>query len=165
MSTTFTRIAAAQLALRQMAANSPAAAADAALLGLVITAVNNEVKELQVKNKLAGPDESLVIKQVEKAINQAREAEAIYLAATPSPEVATKLAAAQHEIQVLRTFLPQPLSLEEIANVIAQAIAQLPPTPRTAKDIGSVSNYLKNNYQGRYSPKDVAPLIKAALGL
>jgi uncharacterized protein YqeY len=65
------------------------------------------------------------------------------------------------ELNVLKRFLPQALSPEEIAEMVKGAIERLGAT--TQKDMGKVMQELKSEYVGRASGKDVSEEVKRQL--
>tara|TARA_A100001015_G_C14811956_1_gene641125 strand:+ start:228 stop:683 length:456 start_codon:yes stop_codon:yes gene_type:complete len=67
----------------------------------------------------------------------------------------------QYEIDVLNTYLPQPLSDEDIDAAITQAIAHVSATGM--KDMGKVMALLKPDMQGRADMSKVSQLIKQRL--
>ena len=74
------------------------------------------------------------------------------------PELAEQEAA---EVKVLEEFLPQPLTPEEIAHLIAQAITETQAS--SMADMGKVMAMLKPQLQGRADFGQVSAQVKQAL--
>lgn len=66
------------------------------------------------------------------------------------------------EIVIIETFLPQPLSDEEISALIAQAMAETGASGM--QDMGKVMGWLKPKVQGRADMGPLSGKIKAQLG-
>jgi uncharacterized protein YqeY len=80
-----------------------------------------------------------------------------YLAAE-RPELAEK---EQQELEVIKTFLPQPLSDSEIIQIIDDAIAAT--GARSMQDMGMVMALIKPRVQGRADMGTVSTLVKRKL--
>ncbi len=65
------------------------------------------------------------------------------------------------ELDILKEFLPQALSPEEIAEMVKGAIEGLGAT--SVKDMGKVMQELKSEYVGRASGRDVSEEVKRQL--
>ncbi|MBI5462764.1 MAG: GatB/YqeY domain-containing protein [Gammaproteobacteria bacterium] len=68
----------------------------------------------------------------------------------------------QYEMEVVQTYLPQPLSPAEIDTLIGQAIAETGASG--IKDMGKVMALLKPQLQGRADMSAISGQIKAKLG-
>ena len=68
----------------------------------------------------------------------------------------------QFEIEVIQAYLPQPLSEQEISQLIAEAIATS--GAESMRDMGKVMGILKPVMQGRADMGKVSGLIKSQLG-
>lgn len=66
------------------------------------------------------------------------------------------------EIEILETFLPQPLSAEELSALIDEAMAAT--GAATMQDMGKVMGFLKPKVQGRADMGALSGQIKAKLG-
>lgn len=66
------------------------------------------------------------------------------------------------EIACIETFLPTPLSADEMAAAIDQAIQEK--EADCIKDMGKVMGYLKENYAGRMDFSKVSGTVKERLG-
>lgn len=65
------------------------------------------------------------------------------------------------EIAVLREFLPQPLSADEIASLVDEAVAATGAT--TPRDLGRVMGWLSPRTRGRADGKRVSELVNRRL--
>ena len=101
-------------------------------------------------------DDAGVLKVIEKQAKQRRET----IAATEEsrPELAAAEAA---EVAVLARYLPEPLSEDELANLINEAIAQTGAT--STADLGQVMGALQPRIAGRADGKTVAGLVRSRL--
>ncbi|MCP4598611.1 GatB/YqeY domain-containing protein [Neptuniibacter sp.] len=69
--------------------------------------------------------------------------------------------AERQELEVIKTFLPQPLTDEEIAGLVKQAAEQS--GAQSMQDMGKVMGILKPQIQGRADMGTVSQLVKAQL--
>lgn len=103
-------------------------------------------------------DDIGVIAVVDKLIKQRRDSINQYLAAGRQ-DLADR---ERFEADVLSAYLPQPLTTEEIAALVAQAVTETGAT--SARDMGKVMNWLKPRLAGRADMTAVSAQVKAALG-
>ncbi|WP_345852176.1 GatB/YqeY domain-containing protein [Shewanella algae] len=114
------------------------------------------IKQIEVDTRETLNDEQ-IIAVLTKMVKQRRDAIAQYEAAG-RPELAEAEAA---EIQVIETFLPQPLSESEIAALIDAAIQDNGAS--TMADMGKVMGALKSKVQGRADMGAISAQIRAKL--
>ncbi|MFW1677451.1 GatB/YqeY domain-containing protein [Pontibacter sp. JAM-7] len=69
--------------------------------------------------------------------------------------------AERQELEVIKTFLPQPLTDEEIAALVASAATESGAS--SMQDMGKIMAILKPQVQGRADMGQVSKLVKAAL--
>jgi len=69
--------------------------------------------------------------------------------------------AERQELEVIKTFLPQPLTDEEIADLVKQAAEQS--GAQSMQDMGKVMGILKPQIQGRADMGTVSKLVKTQL--
>ncbi len=74
------------------------------------------------------------------------------------PELAKK---EEEEIKVLQGFLPEPLSAEELAKIVDEAVAEA--GAQSAKDMGKVMKLLMPKVQGRAEGKQVNDHVRQRL--
>ena len=103
-------------------------------------------------------DDAAVLGVIEKMIKQRRESVEMYLAGARE-DLAAKESA---EIEVLSTYLPEPLGADELAALIDAAIAATGAT--SMKDMGRVMAQLRAQAQGRADMAVLSAQVKARLG-
>ncbi|WP_415905157.1 GatB/YqeY domain-containing protein [Neptuniibacter sp. QD48_55] len=69
--------------------------------------------------------------------------------------------AERQELEVIKTFLPQPLTDEEVADLVKQAAEQS--GAQSMQDMGKVMGILKPQIQGRADMGTVSKLVKSQL--
>jgi len=116
-----------------------------------------EFKRVEVDERIEIDDErALAI--LDKMTKQRRDSIAQYSAAGRDDLVAVE----QYEIDVLSEFLPEALSEEELAKLVADAIAQS--GAASMQDMGKVMGILKPQVQGRADMAQISQLVKSQLG-
>lgn len=131
-------------------------AKDKARLGTVRLALS-EVKRIEVDERIE-PDEARVLSVLEKMIKQRRESIRQY----ESAERKDLADVEQAEIDVLQTFMPQPLTDAEIDAIVTQALADTGAS--SVQDMGKVMAAVKPQMAGRADMGAVGQLIKNKLG-
>lgn len=116
------------------------------------TAIKNA--EIEARRELG---EEAVIKVLSTLVKQRREAADAYRASRP--ELAEK---EELELAVLQEFLPQPLSPEEVRDIIDRAIAELGAS--SMQDMGAVMKQVTARTVGRADGKEVSGLVRMRLG-
>jgi len=66
------------------------------------------------------------------------------------------------EIEVLTTYLPKQLTLEEVKEILDEAFNKINPT--SGKDMGLIMKEVSPKVKGRYDMQEVSKLIKERLG-
>ncbi|MBU2039525.1 MULTISPECIES: GatB/YqeY domain-containing protein [Gammaproteobacteria] len=116
-----------------------------------------EFKRVEVDERIEIDDErALAI--LDKMTKQRRDSIAQYSAAGRDDLAAVE----QYEIDVLSEFLPEALSEEELAKLVADAIAQS--GAASMQDMGKVMGILKPQVQGRADMAQISQLVKSQLG-
>ncbi|GGI69725.1 GatB/YqeY domain-containing protein [Shewanella gelidii] len=114
------------------------------------------IKQIEVDSRESlSDDQALAV--LTKMVKQRRDSIAQYEAAGRDELAAAEAA----EIQVLETFLPKPLSEEEIAAIIDATISEVGAS--TMADMGKVMGALKPKVQGRADMGAIGSLIRAKL--
>jgi len=103
-------------------------------------------------------DDAGVLKAVEKLVKQGRDS-AEQFTKGGRPELADKELA---EIEILKAYLPEPLSDEDLNTLIEAAIAST--GAASLRDMGKVMNTVREQAQGRADMGAVSGLVKARLG-
>ena len=116
-----------------------------------------EIKKVEVDERI-DPDDVRVTSILDKMVKQRRDSIKQFIDAGRD-ELAAK---EQTEIEVIQEFLPQPLSEEEIASLIEEAIASTGAT--SMQDMGKVMGLLKPQMAGKADMGKVSRLIKQRLG-
>ncbi len=130
-------------------------AKDKARLGTIRLALS-AIKQREVDEKITLTDDDIVA-VLTKMVKQRRDSVSQY-------EAANRLDLAeveQAEITILEEFMPQPLSEDEVAALIDNAIAES--SPAGMQDMGKVMAILKPQIQGRADMGKVSGLVRAKL--
>lgn len=115
-----------------------------------------ELKRIEVDERIE-LDDARVLAVLDKMVKQRRDSITQYEAAE-RPELADK---EQQELEVIKTFLPQPLSDAEITQIIDDAIAESGAS--TMQDMGKVMAIVKPQVQGRADIGRISGLVKQKL--
>ncbi|HIF9350876.1 TPA: GatB/YqeY domain-containing protein [Photobacterium damselae] len=131
-------------------------ARDKARLGAIRLALA-AIKQREVDEKITLADDDIVA-VLTKMVKQRRDSVAQYEAAGRQDLADVELA----EISVLEEFMPQPLSDDEVAALLDEAIAAT--GAAGMQDMGKVMGVLKPQIQGRADMGKVSQLVKIKLG-
>ncbi|MHC9511437.1 GatB/YqeY domain-containing protein [Kangiella sp. M94] len=122
-----------------------------------IRLVLSAIKQVEVDTRTE-LDDTAILAILDKMVKQRRESIKQYEDAGRQ-----ELADIEHaEIEVLQEFLPKPLTDDEIAELIEQAISST--GAESIKDMGKVMGILKPQLQGRADMGQVSGKIKSRLG-
>ncbi|WP_417533552.1 GatB/YqeY domain-containing protein [Marinobacterium stanieri] len=130
-------------------------AKDKARLG-TIRLILAELKRIEVDERIE-LDDARVLTVLDKMVKQRRDSITQYEAAE-RPELAEK---EQQELEVIKTFLPQPLSDAEVTQIIDDAIAESGAS--SMQDMGKVMAIVKPQVQGRADMGKISGLVKQKL--
>jgi len=115
-----------------------------------------ELKRVEVDERIELDDERVLV-ILDKMSKQRRDSISQYEEAAR-----TDLADAERqELEVIKTFLPQPLNDEELTALVDQAIAAS--GAASMQDMGKVMAVLKPQVQGRADMGQVSKLVKARI--
>lgn len=103
-------------------------------------------------------DDSAVLVVLDKMTKQRRESIRQYTDAGRTDLADQEV----FELDIIQTYLPQPLDEAELTGLIRQGVAETGAT--TVRDMGKVMNWLKPNVQGRTDMSKLGAQIKALLG-
>ncbi|MDP2556282.1 GatB/YqeY domain-containing protein [Photobacterium damselae subsp. piscicida] len=131
-------------------------ARDKARLGAIRLALA-AIKQREVDENITLADDDIVA-VLTKMVKQRRDSVAQYEAAGRQDLADVELA----EISVLEEFMPQPLSDDEVAALLDEAIAAT--GAAGMQDMGEVMGVLKPQIQGRADMGKVSQLVKTKLG-
>jgi len=122
-----------------------------------IRLINAAIKQREVDERIT-LDDAQVVAVLDKMLKQRRESLEQYRQAGRD-DLADKEA---YEIEVIQTYLPEPLDEAALETLIADAIAETGAS--SIKDMGRLMGVLKPKVQGRADMGDVSARIKARLG-
>lgn len=131
-------------------------AKDAPRLG-AIRLLQAAIKQREVDERIE-LDDTQVIEAIEKMLKQRRDSISQYEAANRHDLANVE----KFEVSVLQSYLPQPLTEAEIAELLDKAIADTGASG--VKDMGKVVAAVKPQVVGRADMGKVSGLIKARLG-
>lgn len=123
---------------------------------MVVRAMLAAIKQQEIDQQIT-LDDTQVLAVLDKALKQRRDSFSQYTEAGRD-DLAEQEA---FEILVIQDFMPQPLTETEIAQMVADAVAQV--EAKTMQDMGKVMALLKPNMQGRADMAVVSQKIKASL--
>lgn len=123
----------------------------------VIRSMLAAIKQVEIDGQTTIEDDAEILSILDKMLKQRRDSHQQYMDAD-RPELAEQEA---YEMTVIQTFLPSPLTEEEISGLIEEAVAQS--GAASMQDMGKVMGLLKPKMQGRADMAEVSKLIKAKL--
>lgn len=115
------------------------------------------VKQIEVDERIV-PDDARMLVILDKMLKQRRDSVEQFQKANRQDLVDQE----NFEIEVIQSYMPEPLNDAEIDSLIADAIASV--NAVSAKDMGKVMAELKPRLQGRADMGAVGAKIKARLG-
>ena len=133
-------------------------AKDKARLG-VIRAMLAAVKQVEIDSQATIEDDTVVLGILDKMLKQRRDSHQQFVAAE-RPDLADQEA---FEMTVIQSFLPQPLTDEEVSQLVDEAIAEV--SAASMQDMGKLMGDLKPQLQGRADMGKVSQLIKSRLSV
>ncbi len=122
----------------------------------VLRLVTAAIKQKEVDERVDLGDEQ-VLAVLDKMAKQRRESLEQYQKAGRDDLAAQE----QFELDLIQTYLPEPLSEEELASLIQSTIAETGAS--SIRDMGSVMNALRGQVQGRADMKAVSQAVKNQL--
>jgi len=114
------------------------------------------IKQKEVDERIELDDEQ-VLAVLDKMAKQRRESLEQFQQAGRDDLAAKE----QYELDLLQAYLPEPLSEQELADLIQSTIAAVGAT--SIRDMGSVMNALRGQVQGRADMKAVSQAVRAQL--
>jgi len=123
-----------------------------AVLRMVKTALKN--KQVELKRPLT---EEEVLKVLSKEAKQ-REDAATQFRQGGREDLALK---EEQELEILKSYLPQKMSAQEMEEAIENALEEL--KPAGLKDMGKVMSYLMQKYPGQVDGKQLSQLVREKL--
>lgn len=122
-----------------------------------IRLIQAAIKQKEVDERIELSDDQ-VIAVLEKMLKQRRDSIEQYGKAGRQDLVDQE----SFEVGIIQTYMPQPLSQEELETLISEAISESGAT--SAKDMGKIMGILKPKVQGRADMKAISAQIKQKLG-
>jgi uncharacterized protein YqeY len=115
------------------------------------------VKQIEVDERII-PDDARMLQILDKMLKQRRDSIEQFQKANRQDLVDQE----SFEVEVIQSYMPEPLSDAEINQFIANAISETGAT--SSKDMGKVMSILKSKLQGRADMGAVGAKIKERLG-
>ncbi|KTC89366.1 GatB/YqeY domain-containing protein [Fluoribacter dumoffii] len=122
----------------------------------VLRLITAAVKQVEVDERIEVDDERMLV-ILDKMSKQRKESIAQYEKANRNDLVAQE----QYELDVIKKYLPEPLSAAEIEQMVQDTIAST--GAEKMADMGKVMAALKPSLQGRADMAQVSAMIKAKL--
>ena len=123
----------------------------------------NAIKNREVENRGKGIEGELtdedVIDVLMKEVKRRNESAEVYTQAGRQELADTELA----EVAIIKEFLPEELSAEELDTIVTDAIAKT--EAKEIKDMGKVMAEINPQIKGRADSKAVSDLIKKKMGI
>lgn len=126
-------------------------------LRLVAAAIKDRDIAARAEDRCEGIDDSEILSLLAKMVKQRQESEKTY-EDNGRPELAER---EREEIEIIREFMPQPLTEDEMKSVIAQIVEESGATG--LKDMGKIMGQLKSAYAGRVDMGKAGAVVKAHL--
>ena len=127
-------------------------------LRLVSAAIKDRDIDARAKDRCQGIDASEIMSLLSKMVKQREESERTY-DENGRPELAER---ERQEIEIIREFMPTPLSDDEMKTVIAGLVEESGATG--LKDMGKIMGALKTGYAGRVDMGKAGAVVKNHLG-
>lgn len=119
--------------------------------------ITSEFKRVEVDERI-DIDDARALAILDKMLKQRRDSLAQYEAAGRDDLAAVE----QFEMNVISEYMPEPLSDDELAKLVADAIAQS--GAASMQDMGKVMGILKPQVQGRADMAQISQQVKSQLG-
>lgn len=119
--------------------------------------ITSEFKRVEVDERI-DIDDARALAILDKMLKQRRDSLAQYEAAGRDDLAAVE----QFEMNIISEYMPEPLSDDELAKLVADAIAQS--GAASMQDMGKVMGILKPQVQGRADMAQISQQVKSQLG-
>ena len=124
--------------------------------------VNAAIKDRDIQGRTSGPDAGVgdgqILDVMAKMVKQREESFATYEQAGRQDLAAQE----KGEIEIIRSYMPQQLTDDEMKTEIARTIKEL--NVSGMKDMGKVMAALKDRFAGRMDLGKAGPVVKLLLG-
>ena len=121
-----------------------------------IRLLQSSIKQKEVDDRIEIDDKS-ILNIIEKMLKQRGDSIEAFKKANRNDLVLKE----EFEVKILQTYMPEPLSLEEVEREIDEAIKAS--DAKSMKDMGSVMNLVKTKLSGRANMAEVSQKIKEKL--
>lgn len=121
-----------------------------------IRLLQSSIKQKEVDDRIEIDDKS-ILNIIEKMLKQRGDSIEAFKKANRNDLVLKE----EFEVKILQTYMPEPLSFEEVEKEIDEAIKAS--DAKSMKDMGSVMNLVKTKLSGRASMAEVSQKIKEKL--
>lgn len=121
-----------------------------------IRLLQSSIKQKEVDDRIEIDDKS-ILNIIEKMLKQRGDSIEAFKKANRNDLVLKE----EFEVKILQTYMPEPLSLEEVEKEIDEAIKAS--DAKSMKDMGSVMNLVKTKLSGRANMAEVSQKIKDKL--
>ncbi|MBT5166049.1 MAG: GatB/YqeY domain-containing protein [Nitrosomonadales bacterium] len=121
-----------------------------------IRLLQSSIKQKEVDDRIEIDDKS-ILNIIEKMLKQRGDSIEAFKKANRNDLVLKE----EFEVKILQTYMPEPLSLEEVEKEIDEAIKAS--DAKSMKDMGSVMNLVKTKLSGRANMAEVSQKIKEKL--
>ena len=121
-----------------------------------IRLLQSSIKQKEVDDRIEIDDKS-ILNIIEKMLKQRGDSIEAFKKANRNDLVLKE----EFEVKILQTYMPEPLSLEEVEKEIDEAIKAS--DAKSMKDMGSVMNLVKIKLSGRANMAEVSQKIKEKL--
>lgn len=122
----------------------------------VLRLITAAIKQIEVDQRVELDDEAVTV-VLDKMVKQRRESLAQYQQAGRDDLARQE----QYELDLIATYLPEPLSAEQLDQIINETIALT--SASSAQDMGKVMGMLKPMVQGRADMKAVSATVRSRL--
>ena len=121
-----------------------------------IRLLQSSIKQKEVDDRVE-IDDTMILNIIEKMLKQRRDSIDAFKKANRDDLVAKE----EFEVQLLQTYMPEPLSSEDVEKEIDSAIKAA--DAKSMKDMGTVMNAVKLKVSGRANMAEVSQKIKEKL--
>ena len=121
-----------------------------------IRLLQSSIKQKEVDDRVE-IDDTMILNIIEKMLKQRRDSIEAFKKANRDDLVAKE----EFEVKLLQTYMPEPLSSEDVEKEIDSAIKAL--DAKSMKDMGTVMNAVKLKVSGRANMAEVSQKIKEKL--
>ena len=121
-----------------------------------IRLLQSSIKQKEVDDRVE-IDDMMILNIIEKMLKQRRDSIEAFKKANRDDLVAKE----EFEVQLLQTYMPEPLSLEDVEKEIDSAIKAA--DAKSMKDMGTVMSAVKLKVSGRANMAEVSQKIKEKL--